>query len=156
VAKPGEPVRHVRKVDPAQRKQLAEQIAAARARARADAGGGATPTASGGTGATPDDDTITLEQVSKTVKSSLEEAIPLLASCYEKRPPEQKTAAVQMVMYSDPSIGTVIDTTAMHDPDGAPLPRELDDCMRTTIEQLALPPLEVGGHLPLQYSFKFD
>ena len=61
-----------------------------------------------------------------------------------------------MTMYSDPSIGTVFDTGAMTDGDGKPLPAKLDDCLRSSIERLELPPLEVGGHLPIQYSFVFD
>jgi len=42
------------------------------------------------------------------------------------------------------------------DGDGKPLPAKLDDCLRSSIEMLELPPLEVGGHLPLLDSFVFD
>ncbi len=154
------PAQHVRKIDRAQRAELVRQIAAAREHARARIGSSAAPaTTTTATSTTskserPElDDTIALEQVSGTVKTALEEAIPILADCYHGE--TGKTAAVQMVLYSDPSVGTVIDTPAMTDGDGAPLSRELDDCLRGAIEALELPPLEAGGHLPLQYSFKF-
>jgi hypothetical protein len=143
------PLTRVRKLSAAEHQQLAERIAAARARVRAaaTAGGGkpAGETAS-------DDDTITLEQVSPTVRESLEQAVPIIAECFHT----EQMAVVMMTMYSDPSVGMVIDTQEMTDENGQPLPAELDDCLRTTIDSLGLPPLDVGGHLPLQYTFKGD
>ena len=61
-----------------------------------------------------------------------------------------------MILTSDPEVGTVIDTQAIHDRAGQALPPALDDCLRTTMESLALPPLAAGGKLPLEYSFVFD
>ena len=95
------------------------------------------------------------------MKAALDAAIPILAECYTATGGRVdanaiKTAAVRMTMFSDPDVGTVIDTEAMEDPDGRPLARALDNCLRSTIESLALPPLEVGGKLPLEYSFRFD
>lgn len=143
------PETRVRKLSAAEHQQLAERIAAARARARLAASSGhGNPVNE----ATSDDDSITLEQVSPTVRESLEQAVPILAECFHDR----RTAVVQMTMYSDPSVGMVIDTEEMTDDNGQPLPSELDDCLRTTIDSLGLPPLDVGGHLPLQYSFKGD
>lgn len=144
------PETRVRKLSAAERRQLAERIAAARVRARAAASAGnpLDETAN-------DDDSITLEQVSPTVRESLEQAIPILAECFRDKQPK-RTAVVLMTMYSNPSVGMVIDTEEMTDEDGQPLPAELDDCLRTTIDSLGLPPLDVGGHLPLQYSYKFD
>jgi hypothetical protein len=144
------PPRHVQRLDPAARQQLAAQIAAARARARSSAA----PTPR--TPDVPADTTITLEQVSSTVQDALKEAIPILAECYAQGSSTQRTAAVQMIMISDPEVGTVIDTEAIRDGAGQPLASALDDCLRTTIESLGLPPLLVGGRLPLQYSFVFD
>jgi hypothetical protein len=148
-----EPTKHVRRLAVEDRRRLADQIAAARERARVST------SSSGGTPATGDD-TITLDQVSKTVKQSLEEAIPILAECYAQGSGSAaisgKRAAVLMTMFSDPSVGTVIDTDSMKDPSGMPLEPKLDDCLRTTIESLGLPPLEQGGRLHLQYSFVFD
>lgn len=149
-----EPIRRVQRLGTEERKQLGAQIEAARERARATRStssvGGA------GSGSAPVlDDTIVLEQVGPTVQASLQEAIPILAECYGDKS-AGATAAVQMTMISDPDLGSVIDTDALKDHDGKPLAPELDDCLRTAIESLALPPLDVGGRLPLQYSFVFD
>jgi hypothetical protein len=146
-AMPRPPVARVRKTSPGARRQLAEQIAAARARARASS----TSSAQSAAGS---DDTIQLEQVSSDVKAAFEGAIPILAECYQDS--AGKTAAVQMVIWSDPSIGSVIDTDEMKDEQGKPLAKEVDDCLRSTFDSLELPPLKSGGRLPLQYSFKFD
>jgi hypothetical protein len=142
------PPQHVRRLGAEERRRLGEQIAAARDRARAQ------PTPAGAAPALADD-TIRLEQVSATVQASLREAVPILAACYGEKP-AGATATVGMTMISDPELGTVIDTEAMRDRGGAALAPELDDCLRTAIESLALPPLEVGGTLPLEYSFVFD
>lgn len=145
------PAKHVRRLDAEQRRRLGERITAARERARA----GSSANRPAGTHTT--DDTIELAQVSSSVKTALEEAIPILAECYTAGSGvAPATAAVTMTMFSDPTVGTVIDTDAMKDRDGKPLAPALDDCLRTTIESLELPPLEVGGRLPLQYSFVFD
>ena len=142
------PAQGVRRLGAEERRQLGERIAAARERAR-------TRGASTGGSAPALDDTIRLEQVGKTVQAALQEAIPILADCYGAKP-SGATAMVAMTMISDPDLGTVIDTDALKDRDGQPLARELDDCLRTAIESLALPPLDVGGRLPLEYSFVFD
>lgn len=146
------PETRVRRLPAAERQQLAERIAAARARARQAEISRAAATPSPALPSS--DDEIRLEQVSPAVRKSLEESIPILAECFHDKQPKQ-TATVMMTMYSDPSVGMVIDTAEMTDEDGKPLASELDDCLGTTIESLALPPLEVGGHLPLQYSFRF-
>lgn len=142
------PPQRVRRLGTEERRQLGERIAVARERVRAGrtSAGGPAPAL---------DDTIQLEQVGKTVQTALQEAIPILAECYGDKP-SGATATVAMTMISDPDLGTVIDTDAMKDREGKPLGRELDDCLRTAIESLALPPLDVGGRLPLEYSFVFD
>jgi hypothetical protein len=61
-----------------------------------------------------------------------------------------------MTMLSDPDLGTVIDTTDILGPDGKKLDHTLDDCLRDTIDALALPPLGQPGKLQIQYSFRFD
>jgi len=150
------PVRRVQRLGAEERRQLGAQIEAARERARAERGRASAGSAGAGSGAPPVlDDTIALEQVGPSVQAALNEAIPILAECYGEKP-AGATAAVQMTMTSDPDLGSVIDTEAMKDRDGKPLSPELDDCLRTAIESLALPPLEVGGRLPLEYSFVFD
>jgi hypothetical protein len=143
------PARKVRRLGAEERKQLGAQIASARKHYQEQASKHA-----GGVPALVDD-TIRIEQVSATVKAALEEAIPLLAECYGAQS-AGATATVMMTMVSDPELGTVIGDAVSLDRDGAPLRSALDSCLRDTIESLALPPLEVGGKLPLQYSFVFD
>ena len=49
----------------------------------------------------------------------------------------------------------MIDTGLITDAGGQPLATALDTCMRDTIDSLALPPLGKGGHVDLQYTFRF-
>lgn len=145
----------MRRLAAADRKALGEQIAASRERWRASAA------ATGSAGARPAlDDTITLEQVSQDLLASMKEAIPILSECYAQAfgsdASTHRVAAVKMDMVSDPDLGTVIDTATMTDGAGQALDPKLDDCLRTTIESLALPPFDVGGRLKIQYSFSFD
>jgi hypothetical protein len=150
-APPGE-VRQsqVRRLTSDERRRLGEQIAAARQRAHEAAGSPATGPA--------DDDVIPLEQVSKPLKDALDASIHLLAECYQQQPggDAMRDALARMTMTSDPDLGTVIDTQDIKDAAGAPIAAGLDDCLRDTIDSLALPPLGKGGKLELQYTFKFD
>jgi hypothetical protein len=77
-----------------------------------------------------------------------------MAKCYGERA-EGFEAAAMMTFISDPDLGAVIDTDAIVDKDGKALEPKVDECMRDTIESLALPPLATGGRLKLQYTFKF-
>ncbi len=140
----------VRRLAPEQRKALGTQIAAAIAKARA-------PNLAGSAAAPPpaDDPLIPLDQIGKPLRDGLQAAIPLLATCYETAGSAQaRTAAAQMTMFSDPDLGTVIDTDQMTEADGTPLPQKLDDCLRDTIDSLELPPLGQRGKVKLEYTFK--
>lgn len=106
------------------------------------------------------DDHIQLEQVADGLVKAMKEAIPILAECYDSAygldAGTTRTALVKMEMTSDPDLGTVIDDTAMTDAAGNKLEPKLDECLRSTIESLALPPFDVGGRLEIQYSFDLD
>lgn len=150
-AQPGEaPQGQVRRLTRDERRRLGEQIAASRQRARAAEPGTATGSA--------DDDIIPVEQAGKPLKDGLTEAIHLLAECYQKQPDGDaiREAAALMTMTSDPDLGTVIDTDGIKDAAGNPIAPKLDECLRDTIDSLALPPLGRGGKLKVQYTFKFD
>lgn len=138
----------VHRLDPDQRQQLGLRIAAAIAKARA---------AKPAPGPAAEDALIPLEQVGKPLQEGLSAALPLLARCYEAEGSAQaRTAAVQMTMISDPDLGTVIDTDALTDADGNPLSKQLDACLRDTIDSLELPPLGQTGKVKLEYTFRFD
>ncbi len=139
----------VRKLSVEDRRALRTQIETALQLRRASPG---SKRAGSGPG---DDPVIPLERVGTQAQDALRAAIPILAGCYEGSA-APRTALAQMVMISDPELGTVIDTLGITDADGAPIAAALDDCLRTAIESLALPPLGVPGKLPLQYSFRFD
>jgi hypothetical protein len=140
----------VRRLSREERRQLGERIAEARQRARAAA-------ASSGTGS-EGDDVIPIEEAKGALKAGMESAIHMLAECYKQLPGADATreAAAQLTLTSDPDLGTVIDTAGITDAGGEPLPAKLDECMRDTIDSLALPPLPRGGVMKVQYTFKFD
>ncbi len=149
----------VRRLAPDERRRLGEQIAAARRRAIARAAGADAGAAQAADGAgDPADVVIALEQVGGPLRAALEDAIPLLADCYQQAGggAAARDAMARMTMISDPELGTVIDTEQVTGADGAPLPAALDECLRDRIDALALPPLGAGGRLPLQYTFTFD
>lgn len=111
---------------------------------------------SAGPAGSPDDDIIPVEDVGKPLQEAMKAAIPLLAACYDKLGDAPREAAAQMRMTSDPELGTVIDTSGISDAAGQPLPAGLDDCLRDTIESLALPPLGKRGKVDVKYTFRFD
>ena len=142
---PGGPA-GVQRLDPARRKQLGAEIAAAIARR-----------ATRSTGVLAEPPLIPLEQVGKPLQDGLRAAIPLLATCYEGTGSARaSTAMARMTMVSDPELGTVIDTNAITQADGGPLATQLDACLRDTIDALELPPLGQAGKVELEYTFRFD
>jgi len=141
----------IRLATPAERKDVADRIEAARAaRARQ-----APPEPPSLPGAEPDT-SHDLERVSAPLKAALEEAIPFLAECYQTAPITQRRPAVQMTLTGDRDVGTLIDAEQLRDQDGKPLDPELDACLRTTLGSLELPPLDASRPLHLQYSFVLD
>jgi hypothetical protein len=99
---------------------------------------------------------MNLEGVAAPLQETLKQTIPIVAECYADQPGVREALA-QLVLTTDPELGTVIDTTAITDANGEPLAATLDSCLRDTIDSLALPPLgDKGGTLPLQYTFKLD
>ena len=137
------------RLTPDDRRRLGEQIAAARQRARA----------ADGAAGSADDDSIPVEKVSRELKDGLHGAIPLLAECFQQAPGGStlRDAAALMTLTSDPELGTVIDTDEIQDAAGKPLAAKLDECVRDTIDSLALPPLgATGGKIKVTYTFKFD
>jgi hypothetical protein len=62
-----------------------------------------------------------------------------------------------MTFFTDPEVGTVIDTDAIVGAtDGGTVDPKIDACMRDVIDSLALPPLGKPGKLKLEYTFRFD
>jgi len=144
------------------RRRLADQIATAQAARTGSSPGGAA--AIHAREAPPRLPTTTLDpehpdEMKTTIRSAMREAIPLLADCYSAAIPnltdDETRIAAKLTLTSDPDIGTVIDAHQIADDQGRPLLASFDDCLRTTFQQLALPPIENGGTLEVTYPFVF-
>ncbi|MCW5805434.1 MAG: hypothetical protein KIT31_23900 [Deltaproteobacteria bacterium] len=143
--------RRVTRLDPEAHRRLVERIAAARAARKTAAAAGATAQEAPATN--------DLARIGPQIKEGLEAAIPFLAECYTAggdARPAAKTAAVNMTLVGDADVGMEIHAEEMLDESGAPLDPAIDACLRTTLESLALPPLDTGDAVRLMYSFRFD
>ncbi|NVB85706.1 MAG: hypothetical protein HOV81_45500 [Kofleriaceae bacterium] len=159
-AGPTRTVDHVTKLaTPEERKRLAERIAAAQT-ARADAGRAATRAP-----APPALPAEALESeaapISKTaIRDAMREVIPHLTECYDAAIPDLPGNELQLVaeltLTGDPDIGTIIDAKELADKQGNKLPARFDDCLRTTFQSLALPPLAEGDTVSVHYPFLFS
>lgn len=141
---------HTTRVTPEEHRRLAEQIAAAHAAHASHVAAPAAPKL-------PDKDSADdLGRLQEHVQAALKEAIPFLAACYEQHGSNAgMTASAQMTLTGDPDIGTVIDADQIYDDKHQPLPKQLDDCLRNTMQTLALPPLDTGDRVRIEYSFRF-
>lgn len=94
------------------------------------------------------------------IRSAMREVIPILTECYETALPTLASPRVeitaQLTLTGDPDIGTVIDAKQIADKTGQPLPAGFDDCLRSTFQTLALPPLQEGDQIEVRYPFLFD
>jgi hypothetical protein len=142
-----------------ERKRLADQIAAAQT-ARAAAGRAATRAP-----APPSLPAEVVESeeapISKaTIRDAMREVIPHLTECYDAAIPDLPGNELQLVaeltLTGDPDIGTVIDAKELADKQGNKLPAKFDDCLRTTFQSLALPPLAEGDTVSVHCPFLFS
>ena len=149
------PIAHATKLASAdERKQLADRIAQAQSvRAAVHA------TAAPSLPAAPTLDPDNLEGIRMTIRTAMSEVLPLLRDCYVKAIPSLATDTTKitatLTLTGDPDIGTVIDAHEIRDGDGNPLPAAFDDCLRDTMQNIALPPLE-SGKLEVHYPFVFS
>lgn len=150
-----------------ERKLLADRIEQARAeRSTTAAKTGAKTGTSGTAMAThapapprlPDDLPPAISHVQ--IKSAMRDVIGLITECYEAAIPTladpHLEIEAELTLTGDPDIGTVIDAKQISDKTGKPLPAKLDDCLRSTFQTLALPPLAEGDTIEVRYPFMFD
>jgi len=157
------PPQHVRKLASAdERRELAAAIAAARAKRKAGQAprhsslgpADSTDSANPGSGheAQMDRDVI---------RGAMREVIPFLADCYSDARATTLSADhlevhAHFTLTGDPDIGTVIDAKQLYDDGKRALPAKLDDCMRSTIQTLELPPLGDGDTVEVDYPLVFS
>ena len=139
----------------AERQQLADQIASAQTARKAATHGPrppALPAAATLDPAHPDD-------MKTTIRSAMRDAIPLITDCYQQAMPQlvedETRIAAKLTLTSDPDVGTIIDAHQISDDQGRPLLATFDDCLRDTIQQLALPPVADGGTIEVTYPLTF-
>ena len=93
------------------------------------------------------------------IRTTMRDAIPLLADCYQQAmpqlPEDETKVAAKITLISDPDVGTIVDAHQISDEQGRPLLASFDDCLRNTMQQLALPPIANGGTIDVTYPFTF-
>ena len=100
-----------------------------------------------------------LETLKVEIRTAMREVIPILADCYQAAIPTLASPDIDIVaeltLTGDPDVGTLIDARQVTDKAGTPLPAAFDDCLRSTLQALALPPLAEGDHVEVRYPFVF-
>jgi len=148
-------VDHVVELSAANRAQVASQIADAQ-RARTSHYAAPTPAPSLPAAVPLDQD---LDALKTTLRSAMHDVLPHLQACYERALPSLATPnftiKAQLALTGDPDIGTLIDAKQLLDGDGVPLPAALDDCLRSSLQSLELPPLSEGSTIAVTYPFMF-
>lgn len=162
------PLDHATRLTPAERASMADAIAQAQEarKAREDA---PDPSAGGGHAATsartqprlPDDlpdgpgEAVPISKFH--FSAAIREVIPILGECYDASPEVPDIDFnVELDLTGDPDIGTIIDAKQLFDHDNKPLPAKFDDCLRSTFQTLALPPLAEGDRYKVTYPLRFS
>jgi hypothetical protein len=155
VATPQVTVPHVRTLASGEeRREVAGRIAAAQAsRAQSSTPPPRLP---------PITDTLTSgdpDTMKQTVRGAMREVVAHLMTCYESslstRGRKELHVVAHLTLTGDPDIGTLIDAPQLFDDQAEPLPSQLDDCLRDTLQSLELPPLAEGDHVDIAYPFTF-
>jgi len=157
------PTQHVRKLASAdERRKLVEAIAAAKAArkaARAPHHSTLGSAESADRGSFGSDHEADMDK--DVIRGAMKEVLPFLADCYGEARATTLSAdhleiRAQFTLTGDPDIGTVIDANQLFDGDEHPLPTKLDDCIRSTLQTLELPPLGDGDTIEVHYPLFFS
>jgi RNA polymerase sigma-70 factor (ECF subfamily) len=156
------PPQHVRKLgSPEERRALAGRIATAQANRKAErtahhSSMGPSDSTGGqnaGSGHEGDMDRDTL-------RGAMHEVLPFLTDCYAAARPKMATDHIlvraHFTLTGDPDIGTVIDAKQLADENSHAVPADFDDCVRSTIQTLELPPLADGDTIEVDYPLMFS
>jgi len=154
------PPAHATRITPDARRQIAERIATAQAaRAARAAQGPAATGAAPRTGTdTPPTEGETVETMKTPILGALKETIPFLQECFAKLPEPRPRFQFRgnLTLTGDADIGTLVDADRLTDDRERPLPAELDDCLRGTLQTIQLPPLREGDKMTVTYVFSDD
>jgi hypothetical protein len=146
------------RLTPEQHRELVARIAAARARRTAAAAAPALPTEGASGGGTPAPELpatmATPQQVLEELQVNLGEVKDYVAECVAKYGANVKRFKADLTLSGDPDIGSLTDATGLVGPDGAPVPAQLDDCVRSQLQTLALPPIKSGDSFSVSYDFE--
>lgn len=95
----------------------------------------------------------------QVLRRAMKEVIPFITRCYEDAIPTLGTNHLEIVakftVLGDRDVGAIIDAKQLFDANDQPLPAKLDDCLRSTIQTLELPPLGEGSAVEVHYPFSF-
>jgi hypothetical protein len=139
----------VKRITPDERRALEQKIDAARA-----ARGGAA-TRADERPHLPDRTSGKLDDLPPDALAMLNEALPYLDACYHhgSRNAGPNLAIALVTLHGAADVGTLVDAGEIHDDKGAPIDREVADCLASTLQSLQLPPLDVD--VPVQFSFRY-
>lgn len=94
-----------------------------------------------------------------TIRRAMREVVPFLIQCFEAAmptlPADTLSIRAHLTITGDRDVGAIIDAKQLFDEDEKPLPPKLDDCLRSTLQTLELPPLGDGSSVEVDYPFVF-
>jgi hypothetical protein len=104
-------------------------------------------------------DSSNLDTLKVEIRAAMREVIPILAECYQAEmdnmADEQTRIVAELTLTGDPDVGTLVDAHQIFDDKQKPLATKFDDCLRTTFQLIALPPLAEGDRVEVRYPFLF-
>jgi RNA polymerase sigma factor (sigma-70 family) len=94
-----------------------------------------------------------------TLRRAMHEVVPFLVQCFEAAmptiPANELSIRAHLTITGDRDVGAIIDAKQLFDADQKPLPPKFDDCLRSTLQTLELPPLGDGSSVEIDYPFTF-
>jgi len=94
-----------------------------------------------------------------TIRRAMREVVPFILQCFETAmptlPTDELSIRAHLTITGDRDVGAIIDAKQLFDADQKPLPPKFDDCLRSTLQTLELPPLGDGSSVEIEYPFTF-
>jgi hypothetical protein len=104
--------------------------------------------------APPDPDALDRPLTSSEMVDAVGDAMMASSACWVRKPGDPKRVA-KLVLLSDDELGLFIDTVPITDETGKPLPRAIDECIRDTVDSMAIRGTYIAGG-PVNEGWNFD
>lgn len=90
------------------------------------------------------------------LRTHVDDVREYVSECVQQYGPNLKVLKADLILTGDQDIGTLVDASGVVAGDGSAVTAKLDDCIRSQLQTLVLPPINTGDAFSVNYEFVFN